>query len=82
MWKEASLAYFITQHTARLSEDMYSHTKNMGALCPSEMLVILNQTARCHTSDDSSLHVHHREKIESWLRTGWLIAQMFKFVPQ
>jgi hypothetical protein len=66
----------------RLFEEMYSYTKNIGALCPSEISVILNQTTRCHTSDDSSLHVHQREKMRRWLRTDWLVAQVFKVVPQ
>jgi hypothetical protein len=54
----------------------------MQALNPSEMLVILVQTARCHISDDCNLHGHHRENIKSSLRIGRLIPGVSKFVPK
>lgn len=65
MWKEVAVAYFITQHMAGLFEEIYSNTKDMEALCPSQMLAILNQTTRCLISDDSSLYVHQRELVEN-----------------
>ena len=82
LYKEVPLAYFVTQLWADYLRRCTPTQKIMVALCPYEMLVSLDQTARCHVSDDSSLYFNQRENEGSSLRIGRLIPQVFKFVPQ